>query len=189
MSTDTFDRIIGIDVSTTTTAFTILDTDGRLLHIEHISLSDAHLLERATTVRLALQRAIQEHPGAYKAYIESPAMMYGGNATTANTIALLQQFNGIVSYIAYELTGVLPAHVAPSTARAACGIKIKHEKSDTTAQRKKVTKDAVIAHTLTKHSIQDLGYETKRTGNWKDWCGDRADSYVIAEFALRSLVK
>ena len=79
-------------------------------------------------------------------------------------------FNGIVSYIIYDLFEIKPQYIAASSARKECGIKIK---------RGEKAKEVVLNHTLNNEKAFKIEYT--KFGNPKPESYDRADAIVIAK--------
>ena len=79
-------------------------------------------------------------------------------------------FNGIVSYIVYELFDIKPQYIAATTARKECGIKVK---------RGEKAKKVVLEHLLANESAFKIEYT--KFGNPKPESYDRADAIVVAK--------
>ena len=90
--------------------------------------------------------------------------------SSANTLSKLMRFNGIVSYIIYELFDIKPQYIAATTARKECGIKVK---------RGEKAKEVVLKHLLDNESAFKIEYT--KFGNPKPESYDRADAIVIAK--------
>lgn len=61
-----------------------------------------------------------------KVIIEQPFTFFSGKnaASSANTMAVLQNFNGVVSWLVYDVLGIKPDYITAMGARSNCGIKI-----------------------------------------------------------------
>ena len=56
-------------------------------------------------------------------YIEEPFMFFNSGGSSAKTMAVLQKFNGIVSWVCYDIFNLTPNYVRANEARKLCGIK------------------------------------------------------------------
>ena len=57
-------------------------------------------------------------------YIEQSLQSFRSGFSSAKTLSTLSRFNGVVSWLIYEHTGVVPQYLSAASARKACGIKI-----------------------------------------------------------------
>jgi len=98
--------ILGLDISTSITGYTILDLDGQTQEIGHWNFTNKKtfptLFSKALEIRGQLSEL--EYPIDY-VYIESALSMFAMGRSSASTISLLTKFNGIVSWICYETFG------------------------------------------------------------------------------------
>ena len=85
-------------------------------------------------------------------------------------MAALQRFNGIVSWIVYELLYIIPDYVGATKARKECGIKVP---------RGQKAKQVVLEHLIDNEKNFEIEYT--RYGNPKPESYDRADAIVIAK--------
>lgn len=116
--------ILGLDVSTSTTGFCILDNDGKLLELGYIPLAKTKkLVEKGFVFKHAVISMIEKYPEISQVYIEEAFQRYGAGMSSARTITRLASFNGIVQYICAEHFKQAPELVSVSDARKTCGIK------------------------------------------------------------------
>mgnify|MGYP003389448345 FL=1 len=78
-------------------------------------------------------------------------------------------FNGIVSWLVYELFEIEPQYIAATSARKQCGIKVK---------RGEKAKEVVLKHLLEHEKAFKIEYT--KFGNPKPESYDRADAIVVA---------
>ncbi len=89
--------------------------------------------------------------------------------SSAKTISLLSRFNGIVSWLCYDIYNIEPEYVSAATARKRNGIKIpKGQKA----------KQVVLNYLLDNEPKFVIEYT--RNGNPKPESYDRADSIIVA---------
>lgn len=184
--------VIGLDVSTSVVGISALGDDGSLVYITHIDFGEGdedgpstqRLGSKGDLVRDELLKihAMLSPGETVKVFIEAAAKRMS-QFSNADTLFLLARFNGIVSYIAYTIFGVEVTEVNVSSARSTVGIVFpKFDKGITPYAKKRMIKDTVINFVLAHYPEDLLGFEKTRYGNWQVWCGDRADSLVIARY-------
>jgi hypothetical protein len=175
--------ILGIDVSTSITGFAVVG-DGQILHYSSIDLRkykgpfakatalkeyiedlfENYQLEQETTSGWGESKYPLKH-----IYIEQPLHMFMRGKSSAKTLSTLMSFNGIVSWIIYELFEIEPQYIAASSARKHCGIKVK---------RGSKAKEIVLKHLLENEPAFHIEYTNH--GNPKPESYDRADAIVVA---------
>ena len=186
--------IIGLDVSTSVVGITVLNDKGKLISVDHVDLRKISSEEQAYKALLVhkklkeIEISAEHHQHAHcdwKVYIEAAAKKFGARLSNADTIFTLARFNGAVSYCAYDVFGIEPIQIDPKTARKTAWVEIpKIPKATKPYDRKKLIKQAIIDYTLEFQTEEEMGYEKTRHDNFHEWCGDRADSYVIAKAGL-----
>lgn len=119
--------VLGLDVSTAVTGYTLLRrTEGgnellRAGAIELAKLGDT--FSKAERVAATLEELREEYR-IDKIVIEEPLQRFTRGLSSANTIAALLRFNGIVCYLTQRTFGVAPQLVSVVVARNAFGVKI-----------------------------------------------------------------
>jgi hypothetical protein len=109
-------------------------------------------------------------------FIEAPFIMFSGGKTTANTMAKLQRFNGMCSFMVRNTFGVEPLLIPANKARKTVGVIVK---------RGMCTKTNVINFVQQKYPNFQVYYT--RHGNPKPGTDDKADSVVIALAGIKIL--
>lgn len=174
--------VLGIDVSTSIVGFAVVG-DGQLLRYSSIDLrKHKNIFKKATVLREYLEDLYEayqcDNDGGWgeskypieHIYIEQPLHMFMRGKSSAKTLSTLMTFNGIVSWMVYELFDIEPQYVAASSARKHCGIKVK---------RGEKAKKVVLKHLLENEAAFHVEY-TKH-GNPKPESYDRADAIVVAK--------
>ena len=95
--------------------------------------------------------------------------MFRSGFSSAKTLSTLASFNGIVSWICYQIFGKESEYVSASSARKLCGIKIP---------RGQKAKQVVLQFLLDNEPDFEVLYT--KYGNPKPESYDKADSWVIA---------
>jgi len=166
--------VLGLDVSTSRVGITILNSNADLIDCQVVKLSSKDELEnRCDQLKNYLQLNYNQYH-IEEVYIESPFIMFSGGKTTAMTMAKLQRFNGMVSYMVRDLYGVISVSIAANKARGLVGLKIKRGEN---------TKLKVIEWAQSEYP-KNFIVEYTRFGNPKPGTDDKADSVVIARAGL-----
>lgn len=103
-------RILGIDCSSTTIGFAVLDVDG--YNIEFIKMGylkpikEGHIVERLADTRDKMRRIIEDAKPDHIAVEEIVSFMAG--KSTAKTIIMLTTFNRMMCLLAYDYLGKVP---------------------------------------------------------------------------------
>jgi len=180
--------ILGVDVSTSITGFAIV-SDDELVYYDHIDLRKVKGVFAKT---LAIKEKIMDifemyqcnnDPGVMTGnsvypiehiYVEQPFTFFNSGGSSAKTMAVLQRFNGIVSWLLFELFELEPEYIGATSARKEAGIKI---------QRGKKAKKVVMEYLLENEAAFKVEYT--RHGNPKAQYFDMADAIVIARAGYR----
>ena len=165
--------ILGLDVSTSVIGYTILDEEAKIIECEAWDLRNKRyypdLYSKACHVKNKLLDIRASH-NIEHIYIEEPFVFFRAGGSTAKTMAKLQAFNGIVSWLCYELFDMSPVHVSPARARKLNGIKVS---------RGQKAKEVVLNYLLENEESFTIEYTNK--GNPKPVSYDRADSLIVAK--------
>tara|TARA_B100000676_G_C18038999_1_gene823633 strand:- start:1032 stop:1556 length:525 start_codon:yes stop_codon:yes gene_type:complete len=163
--------ICGLDISTSITGVTILDKTGKILHNEAWDLRKfKDFFSKAKYVRSQITLLSSKFEDIEETYIEQSLQSFRSGFSSARTLSTLSRFNGVVSWLMYEHTGVVPQYLSAASARKACGIKVKKGEK---------AKQKVIEFLLDKEP--QFVVEYTKYGNFKPECFDKADSIVIAK--------
>ena len=120
---------------------------------------------------------IKEHSEVNYVFIEQPFMAFSGGKTTAATMAKLQRFNGMCSYVVHCVFGSPATLLQANKARGLVDLKIKRGEN---------TKLKVIEWVQEKYPTSFL-VEYTRHGNPKPGTDDKADAVVIANAGLKTI--
>ena len=165
--------ILGLDISTSITGATVIDDDGNVIYNEAWDFRNKKyfptLFEKATEIS-ELLKALKEEYAFDSIYVEQSLQSFRSGFSSAKTLSTLSRFNGIVSWLCYQLFDVKPEYIAATSARKKCGIKIpKGVKA----------KQVVIQYIL--DNVPSVRIEYTKHGNPKPHCFDKADSWVVAK--------
>jgi len=161
--------LLGLDISTSITGYTILDDEGQILVCDHIDLrKEKNFFKKIEIVRAHLKSLSTEF-AIERVYIEQSLQSFRSGFSSAQTLSLLSKINGIVSWLCYNLFAGEPQYLAATSARKLCGIKVPRGQ-----KAKAVSLQFVI------DNVANFDVEYTRHGNPKAGYTDRSDSYIIA---------
>ncbi len=176
--------ILGVDVSTSITGFAVV-ADDEIVFYDSIDLrKQKNFFDKAIVIKekiLDLYEMYQcnnddsmrmgnaEYPIEH-IYIEQPFTFFNSGGSSAKTMAALQKFNGVVSWMLYEVFEIRPEYIGASAARKEAGIKVP---------RGQKAKQVVLEHLLQHEPAFKIEY-TKH-GNPKPESYDKADAIIIAK--------
>ena len=165
--------ILGLDISTSITGYTILDENNKIIEIGHWDTKNKNhfpsLFLKAAFIKEKLNEIAEQH-AINNIFIEPALNMFMMGKSSSHTISTLTKFNGIISWLCYEKFGITPEYIPAISARKKCGITIK---------RGEKAKEQVMRFLLDKEPLFEVEYT--RHGNPKAGYADRSDSYVIAK--------
>ena len=171
--------ILALDVSTSITGYTILDYEGKLIRCAAWDMRN----KKKFTDHFSKAQHIKDEILSIKAQIpiehvciEQPFMFFNSGGSSAKTMATLQRFNGIISWICCEAFGSPPSYLTAGEARKLCGIKVP---------RGEKAKKVIMQWVLDNESDFNVEYTAK--GNPKPHFFDMADSLVLARAALAKI--
>jgi Holliday junction resolvasome RuvABC endonuclease subunit len=163
--------ILGLDVSTSITGYTIVDNGKIILNGAWDTRKYKDFFEKVVHVRDGLEIIRKEYGTRITAvYIEQSLQSFRSGFSSAKTLSTLSRFNGIVSWLVFDQYKITPEYLAATSARKLCGIKVP---------RGQKAKQVVLNFLVDNEPAFVLEYT--RNGNPKPECYDKADSIVIAK--------
>jgi Holliday junction resolvasome RuvABC endonuclease subunit len=170
--------VLGIDISTSITGFAILDKDGELVYSESIDLRKYKtIFRKSVEIKEKILDIFEEfvvdnyHEDIVDhIYIEQSLHMFMRGKSSAKTLSTLTRFNGIVSWLIYELFEIEPEYIGATSARKHAGIRVP---------RGQKAKEVVMKFLLDNEPKFVIEYTTQ--GNPKPEAFDRADALVVAK--------
>ena len=176
--------ILGVDVSTSITGFAIV-AEEQLVYYDSI---DLRKYKNVFDKTIAIKEKILDLYEMYQCnnedsmrignsdypiehiYVEQPFTFFNSGGSSAKTMATLQRFNGIVSWLLFEIFEIRPEYVGATAARKHAGIKVP---------RGQKAKKVVLEYLLETEPAFKIEYT--RYGNPKPESYDRADAIVVAK--------
>ena len=163
--------ILGLDISTSITGYTLIDEDEIILNGAWDTRKYKNFFDKVVHVKEGLDKIRKEYGTRITAvYIEQSLQSFRSGFSSAKTLSTLSRFNGIVSWLVFDQYGVQPEYIAATSARKLCGIKVS---------RGQKAKQVVLNFLLDNEEFFNVEY-TKH-GNPVAGSYDRADSYIIAK--------
>ena len=162
--------ILGLDVSTSITGYTIVDNGKIILNGAWDTRKYKNFFDKVVHVKDGLDKIRKEYGTRITAvYIEESLQSFRSGFSSAKTLSTLSRFNGIVSWLVFDQYGIQPEYIAATSARKLCGIKVS---------RGQKAKQVVLNFLLDNEPSFVIEYT--RNGNPKPESYDKADSIVIA---------
>jgi hypothetical protein len=163
--------ILGLDISTSITGATILQ-NGKIIESLFWDTRNKRLFptfyEKARFIKNKLIE-IEDTHHIGRIYIEQSLQSFRSGFSSAKTLSTLSRFNGVVSWMCYELFDMQPEMLAATSARKQAGVTIKRGDN---------AKEKVLQFVLDKYPEIEVLY-TKH-GNPKPGTYDMCDSIIIA---------
>jgi Holliday junction resolvasome RuvABC endonuclease subunit len=162
--------LLGLDISTSITGITVLDKEGKIVYNDAL---DTRKHKSFFVKARTLQEKLKEIKKNYKIkeiYIEKSLQSFRSGFSSAKTLSTLSSFNGIVSWMCFEIFKKEPEYVAATSARKLCGIKIP---------RGEKAKPVVLKFLLDNEPSFVVEYT--KFGNPKPKYYDMADSIIVAK--------
>ena len=172
--------ILGLDVSTSTTGYCVLDNHGKLVELNAISLSrHKTVYDKAAQIKNVFN-VLKKQYEIKQIFVEENLQAFRPGFSSAKTILTLAKFNGITCLLANQEFGIVPIDINVNVARKAINLKILRGKSS-----QKNTKQQVFEWVDKKI---DFDWPTKvlksgpRKGQstYESCIYDMADAFVIA---------
>ena len=168
--------ILGLDISTSITGATVLDDDGAMIFNCAWDTRNKNkfpsLYEKAEFIKTQLIH-LEDKFYIEKIYIEQSLQTFRSGFSSAHTLSTLSRFNGIISWLCYDLFDIEPMMLAAASARKAVGVLIKRGDN---------AKEKVFQFVVDKEPSFLVEY-TKH-GNPRPGTFDKSDSYIIAKAGM-----
>jgi Holliday junction resolvasome RuvABC endonuclease subunit len=171
--------ILGLDVSTSITGFCVIDANGEVIRCDAWDMRNKNKFksefEKAAYIKEQLVLIKVQYP-IDRVFVEKPFTFFKSGGSSGKTMAILQRFNGIVSWLANEVFSQEPEYLTAAEARKLLSIKV---------ERGKNTKKKVVEWLL--ENVSNFKVEYTSHGNPKPKYFDIGDAIVIAKAGLKKL--
>lgn len=172
--------ILGLDISSSRTGWSIVDDQGKLLEYGVFDLTKKtfkDIFDKAFFIA-NLFRTEFKNKNITHIFIERALYSFKKGKSSAQTIALLQAFNGIISFICCQTFEIKPKFLSAIQARNKVGLKIK---------RGEKPKPIVLKFLL--DTCPEFSVSYTKFGNVAQKHYDEADAIVIAKAGVECLKK
>lgn len=173
--------LLSLDISTSCVGWSLYGQDKELIAagaIQTDKCKSDELFVKLDYVVNEILNIIDKHNVKVEYLAAEAALkMFAGGKTTANTMSKLISFNFGLCYTLTRRLGCKDVMLDVKSARKSLGIVVPKGAKD----KKKYVIDKI------KPMYPNLAWDLKKTGNYKDYCGDMADAIVIGEFALKKI--
>lgn len=166
--------ILGLDVSSSKIGYSIIDQDKKLLMCEFKKFKTSTSLETRALEFHSTLLDLSKKFKISKVMIEAPFVAFGGGRSSAQTVATLQRFNGMISLLVPIVFDMESEMITPAAARKKQGIKVPRGEN---------TK-RIIIEWVSQAYPNDFIVELTRHGNPRPGTDDMADSVLVALAAL-----
>lgn len=177
--------ILGLDVSTSTTGYCVLSNEGEIKEIGYVSLSKEPELAIKGALFQEKLKDILNRFSVQRIIIEKIFTRYGKGMSSAQTITRLAAFNGIVQFVCYHESKIIPELIPVSEARKLVGIKTVPTKKAGKPVKEQVFEWALqnVDYSWPKKILK--GGPKKGSAVYKDEAYDMCDAWVVAKSACK----
>lgn len=163
--------ILGLDISTSITGATIMHEEKIIESTFWDTRNKKHfpsIYHKSNFLKNKIEN-LKNRNDITNIYVEQSLHSFRSGFSSAQTLSTLSRFNGIVSWICWELFSIQPEMIAATSARKHAGLSIKRGEN---------AKQKVLEFILDNYPDVDIEY-TKH-GNPKPGVLDMCDSIIIA---------
>ena len=170
--------ILGLDLSTSIIGMCIVDKGGNIFHQEYIDLrKEKSFFDKISLAKDKILSVIRTNR-VHDVWVEQSLQAFRPGFSSAKTLLTLSKFSGIMEWVIYEGTEIVPQYVGASAARKICGISVpRGEKAKSVVMRFLLDKEPAFVVEYTKY------------GNIKKHFYDIADAIIVAKAGYTCLQK
>ena len=166
------DKILGLDISTSITGATVIQ-NGKILESSFWDTRNKNrfptIYHKAQHIKCKLEEIRNEHKFTH-VYIEQSLHSFRSGFSSAQTLSTLSRFNGIVSWMCWDIFHREPQMLAATSARKSIGIKVARGEN---------AKQKTLNFVIDSEPLFVIEYT--KAGNPRPGTMDKSDSYVIAK--------
>ena len=173
--------ILGLDISTSCIGWSLLNSEGGLIDLGYIMLDkQKDLFCKAQKASEDISEISQQYD-IIDIFVEENLQSFRSGFSSAKTLSTLAKFNGIISYIVYQITQIKPTFLNVNAARKSVGLKVIRAKDGGDPIKEQVID--WVTQNLNGYSWPERILKTgprKGMTVLQKGCYDMADAYVIA---------
>ena len=175
---------IGLDISTAIIGICFLDINGNLVKLDNINLKKTKSIFSKSEVvkhRFIEYKSNLKFTNKLKISIEEAFQSFSSGFSSAKTLSQLNRFNGIVSYLVYDIFNIEPLYINVNSARKNLQIKINRKsKSSTKEQVFQWVKNNINEEFIWPEKVLKSGPNKGRV-KFDESCYDMSDAFVICK--------
>ena len=175
---------IGLDISTAIVGICFLDINGNLVKLDNINLKKTKSIFGKSEVvkhRFIEYKSSLKFTNKLKISIEEAFQSFSSGFSSATTLSQLNRFNGIVSYLVYDIFNIEPLYINVNSARKNLQIKIdRKSKSSTKEQVFQWVKNNINEEFIWPEKVLKSGPNKGRV-KFDESCYDMSDAFVICK--------
>lgn len=129
---------IGLDISTSIIGICFLDSNSDLVLLDNINLKKTKSMFSKSEIvknRLIEYKNSLKFTKNIKISIEEAFQSFSAGFSSAKTLSQLNRFNGIVSYLVYDVFSIEPLYINVNSARKNLQIKIDRKSKNSTKEQ------------------------------------------------------
>lgn len=182
--------ILGIDLSTSISGYSVINKKGDLVLCEDIDTRRVKNLYKCADKNAEMIDNIAKSFNIEEIYIEENLQSFRSGFSSAQVLSKLSKMNGIISWHCWNEHQIEPELIRPSTARKEAGLKINKKKRKAMRARllkegksksyAKSHKTKMIVHEYIQKTEPNFSFEWTRSDNPRPASFDRADSVIVA---------
>lgn len=177
------DISLGLDISTSIIGICLFEKKD-FLEFYYLDLTKTKCVFEKSKKFESLILEIYKKYKFNKVYIEDTLQSFSRGLSSAKTLMTLAKFNGIVSYITHNISGLIPDYINVNTARKTLGIKIDKNSSIDKKEQVLLWVDSDLEKKFDwpKKTIS----RGKNIGvvKFEKFCYDMSDAYVICKAGI-----
>ena len=120
--------LLGLDISTSITGATVIDESGKILFCEAWDTRNKKKFPSLYQKAAFVEKKLFELDKAYDIgyiYIEQSLQSFRSGFSSAKTLSTLSRFNGVVSWLCFNIFKIEPEMLSATSARKTAGVSIK----------------------------------------------------------------
>ena len=173
--------ILGLDISTSSTGWSVLGSDGTLIEQSYIRLDKINNTILKVSEIHSVLNYLKEKYEIKHIFIEENLQMFRPGLSSAKTLITLARFNGMVTLDSYNVFNIEPNFLNVNSARKLVGLKIDRKDKSSSTKEKVLN---WVDNNLNKEFLWPIKIlksgPRKGTEVYENGCYDIADAYVIA---------
>ena len=174
---------LGLDISTSIIGMCLFK-ESKFFKFYYLDLTKTKCIFAKSNLFEKMISEIYSEYNFSNIYIEDTLQSFSRGLSSAKTLMTLSRFNGIVSYITHNISGLIPDYINVNTARKTLGIKI--DKNSNIDKKEQVLlwvdNDLQKKYVWPKKTIS----RGKNIGvvKFEKFCYDMSDAYVICKAGI-----